>query len=113
MLEECVTYDAEFIVEKSVRYCVPLTRITLIPVPCISSNSRTLRSQTSSRSTAEENVGSPNHELDEDFTRTNLEWLQFGLTTRRHAKKGWLKSVLIEKDLLKDDKRLLWQRAME
>ena len=36
-----------------------------------------------------------------------------GLTTWRQEKKGWLRSLLIEKDLLKGDKSALWQSVME
>ena len=50
---------------------------------------------------------------EESLGRTNLEWLQYGLASRRHTKHGWLKSALIEKDLLKDDRELIWQRVIE
>ena len=109
LLEECATYGVEYIVEKNIEYNITLTRMTTIPIPYVSSNSRILRSQSTRRSDRLVNSGkSP-----DGLVRTNLEWLQFGLTTRRHEKKGWLRSILIERDLLMDNKSALWLRVVE
>ena len=114
LLEECATYDVEYIVEKTIEYDVPLTRMTIIPMPYVNPTGRTLRSQSSSKSDALVGSGDPQDGVgNEELLRTNLEWLQYGLTTRRHEKMEWLKSILIEKDLLQEDKSLLWQRVME
>jgi hypothetical protein len=44
--------------------------------------------------------------------RTPIEWLQYGLASRRHEKRGWLRKVLIHHQLLKDTKDGLWKRVL-
>ena len=114
LIEECASFDIEYILDARVEFCVPLTRITIIPMPYISSNRRILRSDTRESSVCVESPASSSGLVDEEsLGSTNLEWLHLGLASRRHTKKGWLRSVLIEKDILKDDKEMLWKRVME
>ncbi len=45
--------------------------------------------------------------------KSSMEWLKYGLTTRRHEKSGWLKDVLVEHNILAaNDKSALWNRAL-
>jgi hypothetical protein len=44
--------------------------------------------------------------------RTSLEWLEWGLKTRTHEKKGWLKEKLLEYDLLEANEEALWKRVI-
>ncbi len=41
-----------------------------------------------------------------------IEWLQYGLETRRHEKRGRLRRILIHHQLLKDTKVNLWKRVL-
>ncbi len=44
--------------------------------------------------------------------RQPLEWLQYGLASRRHEKCEWLRRLLIDYELLKDTKVDLWKRVL-
>ncbi len=44
--------------------------------------------------------------------RTRLEWLEYGLQSRRHETKGWLKDELQTHKVLVDTKEALWARAL-
>ena len=45
--------------------------------------------------------------------RTQIEWLEFGVQTRKHERKGWLKEELVEKHkLIPDTKAALWSRIL-
>ena len=45
--------------------------------------------------------------------KTPLEWLKYGLQSNRHTKPGWLRDLLLEHNLLKqDDKPAMWQRVL-
>ena len=45
--------------------------------------------------------------------KSSMEWLKYGLTTRRHEKPGWLKDVLIEHNISPaNDKVSLWNRVL-
>jgi hypothetical protein len=45
--------------------------------------------------------------------KTSLEWLKYGLETRRHETQGWLLHVLEEHNILpKDNKVAKWTRIM-
>ena len=45
-------------------------------------------------------------------TRTQIGWLEFGLQSRMHQRKGWLKEELIKHGLLADTKSALWARVL-
>ncbi len=45
-------------------------------------------------------------------SKTQIGWLEYGLETRRHEKKGWLKEELLKHDLLADTKAALWARVL-
>jgi hypothetical protein len=44
--------------------------------------------------------------------RSNLEWLEYGLKSRTHEKKGWLKDKLLEYDLMEATDEALWKRVV-
>jgi hypothetical protein len=44
--------------------------------------------------------------------RSNLEWLEFGLKSRTHEKKGWLKEKLLEYDLMEATDEALCKRVL-
>ncbi len=43
---------------------------------------------------------------------TPLEWLEYGLKSRTHEKKGWLKDKLLEYDLMEANDEGLWKRVI-
>ncbi len=45
-------------------------------------------------------------------SKTPIGWLECGLETRRHEKKGWLKKELQKHNLLADTKAALWARVL-
>ncbi len=42
----------------------------------------------------------------------NVGWLKYGLTSKRHATRGWLKNLLVQHNLLADGKDAIWNRVM-
>jgi hypothetical protein len=44
--------------------------------------------------------------------RTQIGWLEYGLQTRRHERKGWLKEDLLKHKLISDTKSALWTRVL-
>ena len=44
--------------------------------------------------------------------RTQIGWLEYGLQTRKHERKGWLKEELLKHKLLVDNKAALWARVL-
>jgi hypothetical protein len=44
--------------------------------------------------------------------RTPLEWLEHGLKSRCHEKRGWLKEKLLEYELLEPNEEALWKRVI-
>ena len=45
-------------------------------------------------------------------TRTQIGWLEFGLQSRMHQRKGWLKEELMKHELLAATKSALWARVL-
>jgi len=82
---------------------IPLARVTIIPMP-FKGVSPSLRSR-------REKTGTPEAEGNKP-TLTALGWLKFGLKTRRHKKKGWLKDTFINAGLLQEGKDALWARVI-
>jgi hypothetical protein len=44
--------------------------------------------------------------------RTPIEWLQFGLKSRTHERRGWLKDKLLKLELLEATPEALWKRII-
>jgi hypothetical protein len=45
--------------------------------------------------------------------KTSLEWLKYGLETRRHEKEGWLLQLLEEHNILPANNKIAkWSRVM-
>jgi hypothetical protein len=44
--------------------------------------------------------------------RTQIEWLEFGVQTMKHERKGWLKEELEKHKLIPDTKGALWARIL-
>ncbi len=44
--------------------------------------------------------------------KTPLQWLESGLKSRSHEKRGWLKAKLLKHGLMEPSNEALWQRAM-
>ena len=42
----------------------------------------------------------------------NVGWLKYGLTSKRHATRGWLKKLLVQQNLLVDGNDAIWMRVM-
>ena len=85
-----------------------MTRITITPIPFNTEGSRTLRTRTK----VDETTSSSNEFETAGAKKTPLEWLQYGLRTQRHEKKGWLKHELTQAGELKEDKSMIWDHVM-
>jgi hypothetical protein len=44
--------------------------------------------------------------------RTSIEWPQYGLKSRTHERRGWLKDKLLKLDLLEATPEALWKRII-
>ena len=44
--------------------------------------------------------------------KTQIGWLEYGLETRGHERKGWLKDELLKYNLIADTKAALWARVL-
>jgi hypothetical protein len=44
--------------------------------------------------------------------RIRIEWLEYGLQTRKHETKGWLRNELSRHKILGDTKAALWARVL-
>jgi len=44
--------------------------------------------------------------------KSNVEWLQYGLKSRTHEKRGWLKDKLLHLNLMEGNKESLWKRIL-
>ena len=102
------TADVRYLLDGRVEKEVVMTRLTIIPMPFNTEGSRTLRT----RSKVDETTSASNESETAGAKKTPLEWLKYGLDTRRHEKKGWLKHALIQAGELKEDKRMLWDHVM-
>jgi hypothetical protein len=80
---------------------VLVSRLTVIPMPYTSAQ-MPLRKRVRHKHVDIVHIDSPPQ-------RQPLEWLQYGLESRRHEKRGWLKQLLIYYELLKDTKEDLWK----
>jgi hypothetical protein len=84
--------DVHYLVFNTKERRVLLTRVVVIPMP-YKSDKPTLRVRKNVPSTkAVTHKAPPN--------KTSLEWLKYGLETRRHETKGWLLHVLEELNIL-------------
>jgi hypothetical protein len=101
--------DVHYLVFNTKERRVLLTRVVVIPMP-YKSDKPTLRVRKNVPSTkAVTHKAPPN--------KTSLEWLKYGLETRRHETKGWLLLLhvveLEELNLLpKENKKAKWARIM-
>jgi hypothetical protein len=43
---------------------------------------------------------------------SNVAWLQYGLKSRTHEKRGWLKDKLLHLNLMEGNKESLWKRIL-
>ena len=44
--------------------------------------------------------------------RTPLQWLEYGLKSRTHEKRGWLREKLLSYDLMEPNREALWKRIL-
>lgn len=116
LLEDCMTVDVKYLMFGRTEQKIPLTRITIINVPFKQGGStRTSLRPRSNDGSVERKQGT---ERDEESgfvaeqSKSPLEWLKFGLASRRHEKKGWLRDVLVKEGQLADDNESLWERVV-
>ena len=84
---------------------VCVKRLTVIPMPYTSSV-MPLRSRKQHRKPKDVAI------IDKPPQRSPIEWLQHGLETRRHERRGWLKLILIKHGLIQDNKISIWKRVI-
>jgi hypothetical protein len=104
--ERCVVQDVDvhYLIYGRRERCVGVKRLTVIAMPYTQAK-MPLRERIQPKSKdVLQRVMPPQ--------RTSIEWLQFGLQSRRHEKRGWLRKLLIHHQLLKDTKEDLWKRVL-
>ncbi len=92
----------QYVLDNRKEHGVSMDRLTIIPMPFKSDV--TLRPRTKQQ--APKNF----EKLVEK--RTPLGWLKWGLTTRKHEKKGWLAETLLANGELAEGEAALWQRVL-
>jgi hypothetical protein len=97
--------DVHYLVFNTKERRVQLTRVVVIPMP-YKSDKPTLRVRQTGPGTKAVTHKAP-------ANKTSLEWLKYGLETRRYETKGWLLNVLEELNILpKENKIAKWTRIM-
>jgi hypothetical protein len=83
---------------------VKLERLTVLPMP-YKESTPTLRTR---------KVPKPQQVVTQfpPPSRTQIGWLEYGLQTRKHERKGWLKEELEKHKLIPDTKGALWARVL-
>ncbi len=102
------TCRVSYILDKRIETRIAMNRITvtIMPYKDSTSSNRIRREQDISASNIlpEKTIVAPD--------KTPLEWLQSGLKSRTHEKRGWLKEKLLKHGLLEPSNEALWQRVM-
>jgi hypothetical protein len=90
--------SVRYVLDNRIEHSVTMDRLTIIPMPF-----KTGEVHLSPRTKKQ----SPKHLKKLVEKHTPLGWLKWGLTTRKHERKGWLAETLIENDELIDDQDAL------
>ncbi len=97
-----------YIIDSRIEKFVDQSRITVTIMPYKDSTSANRRK----RDVPQVEVEVRPDRVYEAPERSNLEWLEFGLKSRTHEKKGWLKDKLLEYDLMEATDEALWKRVL-
>ena len=109
LIENAQTVDVLYLLDGRTEKRITLTRITVIPMPFMQPGGVSLRPRIS-KEVAEESPGTRNNLS----KRTPIEWLKFGLESRRHERDGWLRDLLERGgEIEKGDKTSLWNSVMQ
>ncbi len=92
-----------YVLDNRKEHSVTMDRLTIIPMPY-----KTTEVQLRPRV----KIQAPKHFQKVVEKRTPLGWLKWGLTTRKHEKKGWLAETLIENGELIDGDDAIWRRVL-
>ena len=97
-----------YVLDKRIETSVALNRITvtMMPYKDTTSSNRTRREPDilESNILPERTIAAPD--------KTPLQWLESGLKSRSHEKRGWLKAKLLKHGLMEPSNEALWQRVM-
>ena len=109
--EEGITWcTVGYVLDKRIETGIHEARITvtMMPFKDFTSNTRSKRNDALDAGSV---ILLPDREMNKP-DRTSLEWLEWGLKSRTHEKKGWLKEKLLEYDLLEGNEEALWKRVI-
>ncbi len=97
-----------YVLDKRIETCIDQKRITVTIIPW--------KETTGKKRFGREVQPKESEEVDERKydppNRTSIEWLQCGLKSRTHEKRGWLKDKLLKLDLLEATPEALWKRII-
>jgi hypothetical protein len=97
-----------YVLDKRIEMGIALNRITvtIMPYKDTTSANRNRRELDVSPSNIlpDRNIATPD--------KTPLQWLESGLKSRAHEKRGWLKDKLLKHGLMQASDEALWQRVM-
>ena len=97
--------DVHFLMYSRKERGIDLSRVVVVPMP-FKGPKVVLRQRPDKVSTSQAALKPPP-------VKSSMEWLKYGLSTRRHEKPGWLKDALVENNILPaDDKVALWNRVL-
>jgi hypothetical protein len=97
-----------YVLDKRIETRIALSRITVTMMPYKDTTS-------DQRIRREPDISSANVMPDRTIAtpdRTPLQWFEYGLKSRTHEKRGWLKDKLLHYGLMEATDEALWQRVM-
>ena len=108
MLEESTVVDVKYMLTGWVENQIPLTRLHNVPFVLKEPISRKdLRPRQQKCDRSQDSLTQVS-----DPRRTPVEWLKYGLESRRHEKRGWLKEALQSSSLLGRSENDVWRRVI-
>ena len=104
------TVTVGYVLDNRIERGIAVSRITVTMMPFKETTS-------SSRNQRPSSVDAKNAVLMPDRVRavperSPLEWLEYGLKSRTHEKRGWLKEKLLEYKLMEASNEALWKRVI-
>jgi hypothetical protein len=97
-----------FYLDKRIETCIDQKRITVTIMPWKVTTSK----KRVSPDVQQVHIEEGEERKYEPPNRTPLEWLQYGLKSRTHERRGWLKDKLLKLDLLEATPEALWKRII-
>ncbi len=100
--------SVSYVIDKRIEKCIDQKRITVTILPWKDTTSK----KRLGRDVQPIHLAEVGERKYEPPNRTPIEWLQFGLKSRAHERRGWLKDKLLKLNLLEATTEALWKRII-